>query len=54
MLAILRGQSDAVNLLLAHGADANAADSNGVTPLQAALAGTQPAITAALQRAGAR
>ena len=54
MLAILRGQSDAVNLLLAHDADANAADLDGVTPLQAALAGTQPAITAALRRAGAR
>lgn len=54
MLAILRGESDAVNLLIAHGADANAADSDGLTPLQAALAGTQPGITAALRRAGAR
>lgn len=54
MLAILRGQSDAVNLLLSRGADANVADSDGITPLQAAFAGTQPGIAAALQRAGAR
>jgi len=40
--------------LLAHGADPNAADAQGNTPLQIALAGGDPAIVAALQRAGAR
>jgi hypothetical protein len=54
MLAALRGHADAVDILLAHGADANAADADGITPLQAALAGANPRIAAALQRAGAR
>ena len=54
MLATLSGQARAVDLLLAHGADPNAADAQGVTPLQAAIAGDQPAIAAALRRAGAR
>jgi len=54
MLATLRGQSDAVDVLLAHGADPNAADARGTTPLQAALAGDQQKILVALQRAGAR
>jgi len=54
MLATLRGQSDAVDVLLAHGADPNAADADGTTPLQAAKAGDHPAIVAALQRYGAR
>lgn len=53
MLATMRGHAGAVDILLAHGADPNAVDAGGVTPLQAALAGTQPAIAAALQRAGA-
>jgi hypothetical protein len=54
MLAVLRGQSDAVDVLLANGADPNAADAHGTTPLQAAVAGHQPDIAAALERAGAR
>jgi len=54
MLATLSGQSRAVDMLLAHGADPNAADAQGVTPLQAAIAGDRPAIAAALRRAGAR
>jgi hypothetical protein len=41
-------------VLLARGADPNAADAHGTTPLQAALAGHQGAIAAALQLAGAR
>jgi hypothetical protein len=54
MLATLHGQARAVDVLLAHGADPNAADAQGVTPLQAAIAGDRPAIAAALRRAGAR
>ena len=54
MLATLHGQASAVDMLLAHGADPNAADAQGVTPLQAAIAGDRPAIAAALRRAGAR
>jgi ankyrin repeat protein len=54
MLATLRGQIKAVDALLAHGADPNTADAQGTTPLQIALAGDEPAIATALQRAGAR
>jgi len=54
MLATLRGQAAAVDALLARGADPNVGDARGITPLQAAIAGNQPAIAAALQRAGAR
>jgi len=54
MLATLHGQNRAVDVLLAHGADPNVADASGTTPLQAALAGGQPAIASALKRAGAR
>jgi len=54
LLATQRGHGDAVDLLLAHGADPNATDSNGTTPLQAAVAGDYPQIAAALRRAGAR
>jgi ankyrin repeat protein len=54
MLATLRGQIKAVDALLAHGADPNTADAQGNTPLQIALAGDEPAIAAALQRAGAQ
>jgi len=51
MLAVLRGQSRAVDVLLANGADPNAADGHGTTPLQAALAAHQQAIAETLQRA---
>jgi Ankyrin repeats (3 copies) len=54
MLATLHGQSRAAELLLDAGADPNAADLRGTTPLQAAIAANQPAIVTALQRAGAR
>jgi Ankyrin repeats (3 copies) len=54
MLATQHGQNRAVDLLLAAGADPNVADARGTTPLQAALAGNQSAIAAALRRAGAR
>jgi hypothetical protein len=54
MLATLHGRIEAVEALLSAGADPNAADLHGTTPLQAALAGDQPAIAAALRRAGAR
>ena len=48
------GRRDIVALLLAAGADPNAADVHGTTPLQAALNGAQADIAAALRRAGAR
>ncbi|MGA2188356.1 MAG: ankyrin repeat domain-containing protein [Steroidobacteraceae bacterium] len=54
LLATRFGRRDAVDLLLAHGADPNAADALGMTPLQAAVAGDDPQIAAALRRAGAR
>jgi ankyrin repeat protein len=54
MLAVLRGHGDAVDALLAGGADPNAADAHGTTPLQTAVATNQPAVAAALRRAGAR
>jgi ankyrin repeat protein len=54
MLAVLHGHAEAVDALLAHGADPNAADAHGTTPLEAAVAGNQPAVAAALRRAGAR
>jgi hypothetical protein len=54
ILAALHGQAKSVDVLLAHGADPNAVDANGTTPLRAALAADQPAIVAALRRAGAR
>jgi ankyrin repeat protein len=54
MLAVLHRHSDAVDALLAHGADPNAADAHGTTPLQTAEATDQSAVAAALRRAGAR
>jgi hypothetical protein len=55
MLATLHGELAAVEALLAAGADPNAADAQGTTPLQAAIAGgAQPEIIAALQRASAQ
>jgi ankyrin repeat protein len=53
MLAVIGGQAQAVDALLARGADPNAADSTGTTPLAAALAANHPDIAAALRRAGA-
>ncbi len=54
MLATVNGHRDAVDMLLDHGADPNVADGQGMTPLQVARAGKEPAIVAALQRRGAR
>lgn len=54
MLATLNGRSDVVDLLLQHGADPNATDAQGLTPLQAATRGNQPAIARGLKQAGAR
>jgi hypothetical protein len=54
MLATLHGHLAAVEVLLGAGADANAVDGDGVTPLQAAMNANQPAIAAALRRAGGR
>ena len=54
LLAASRGQAESVDVLLAHGADPNAVDASGMTPLKAALGAGQPAIVAALRRAGAR
>ncbi len=54
MLAVLQGRLDTVVALLRRGADPNAADRAGVTPLQAARANNQPAIADALLRAGAQ
>jgi ankyrin repeat protein len=54
MLATLHGQSRVVEVLLASGADPNAPEALGATPLQVAEAGNQPAIADLLRRAGAR
>jgi Ankyrin repeats (3 copies) len=54
MLATLRGQIGTATALLGHGADPNAADARGTTPLEAARAGDHPDIAAALERYGAR
>jgi hypothetical protein len=53
MLATMNRQPEAVQALLAAGADPNAADAHGVTPLQAAMAMDSAAIVAALQQYGA-
>ena len=45
--------SRAAAAMLAHGADPNAADSGGTTPLAAALAAKHADIIAALRRSGA-
>ena len=54
MLATLHGQIGTAIALLGHGADPNAADARGRTPLEAARAGDHPDIVAALLRYGAR
>jgi Ankyrin repeats (many copies) len=54
MLAVIHGGESAVTSLLAKGADPNAADANGETPLQVALSGNYAGIAAALRKAGAR
>jgi Ankyrin repeats (many copies) len=54
MSAVLQGRLDTVTELLRQGADPNAADASGVTPLQAARARDESAIVDALLRAGAR
>lgn len=53
LLATLHNQPKAVTLLLAHGADPNIADANGLTPLQAATRSGKSAIIKALKGAGA-
>jgi hypothetical protein len=53
MLAVIQGRLDAVVMLLGRGADPNAADAAGVTPLQAARAENESAIADALVHAGA-
>ena len=54
MLAVMQGRADTVDALLAAGADPNAADATGMSPLQVATANNRPGIAAALRRAGAR
>ena len=54
MLAVLQGRLDSVVSLLRRGADPNAADLAGMTPLQAAVANQKPEIADALRGAGAR
>jgi hypothetical protein len=54
LLATLHGQGEAVAALLADGADPNAADAQGLTPLQVAESTHQRTIAAALRRYGAR
>jgi Meckel syndrome type 1 protein len=54
MLAVLRGHGEAVNALLAAGADPNATDARDVTPLQAALGAGETDIAASLRRSGAK
>jgi hypothetical protein len=53
LLATLHGQTQAVEFLLAHGANPNTADAEGVTPLSAAMAGNHSAIIRMLKHAGA-
>ena len=54
ILAALHGRIRAVDTLLSAGADPNAVDAGGMTPLGAAMHANQPAIAAALRRAGAK
>jgi hypothetical protein len=52
MLATLRGQAEAVDLLLDNGADPNVADNRGTTPVQVARQANATAIVSALERKG--
>jgi hypothetical protein len=52
--AVLRGDAVTVTSLLARGANPDLAGPDGLSPLQAAVAGNQPAIAALLRQAGAR
>jgi hypothetical protein len=54
MLAVEQGQLDRVRVLLGRGADPNAADQNGVTPLKLAQQKGFTEIAAALTQAGAQ
>jgi len=54
MRAVLQGRLDSINDLIRRGADPNAADFAGVTPLHAARARNEREIAEALVRAGAR
>ncbi len=54
MLAVLSRHADAVDALIAHGADVNAADANGKRPLEVARSYGSLRIIDALLRAGAR
>jgi ankyrin repeat protein len=54
LLAVITHREDIVELLLAHHADANAADQLGETPLQRARKDDQPNIVRLLERVGAR
>jgi uncharacterized protein len=54
MLATVFGQKAAVATLLAHGANPNAADEHGTTPLAAALAAGETDIATLLRQYGAR
>jgi len=54
MLATLGGRSGAATVLLTHGADPNAADGRGTTPLEIARARGHRDIVAALERYGGR
>jgi len=53
LLAVLNGRTKVVELLLAHGANVNAADRTGTTPLRAAQSMHQTDIAATLRSAGA-
>ena len=54
LLAVAQNRLDVVRLLLARGADPNAADNAGLTPLQQAKNKDLRDVAALLQRAGAR
>ena len=53
MLAVLNGRTEAVQMLLAHGADPDAGDEDGRTPLALARARGNAAMISTLENAGA-